>query len=86
MTTCSSQAKEGKSQEKKVKDRTFYWCKHHMCWSGHKEKEYKKGMEHTAHQNKGRTMYAASVASATVGNSAWNNLLANMMHCNMGDK
>jgi len=71
--------------EKKVKDRTFYWCKHHMCWGSHKEKECKKGMECTAQRNDGRSMYAASAASATVGNSDWNNLLANM-HCNMADK
>ncbi len=71
--------------EKKVKDRTYYWCKHHMCWGGHKEKECKKGMERTAQQNDGRSTYAASAASATVGNSDWNNLLANM-HRNMADE
>ena len=78
--------KDGESHEKKVKDRTFYWCKHHMCWGGHKEKECKKGMERTAaQQDDSRTTYAASAASATVGNSNWNNLLANM-HRNMADE
>ena len=77
--------KDGEPLEKKVKDRTFYWCKHHMCWGGHKEKECKKGMERTAQQNDGRSTYAASAASATVGNSDWNNLLANM-HRNMADE
>lgn len=56
-----------------------------MCWGGHKEKECKKGMERTAQQNDGRSTYAASAASATVGNSDWNNLLANM-HRNMADE
>ena len=56
-----------------------------MCWGGHKDKKCKKGMEHTAQQNKGRTTYTASAASATVGNSDWNNLLANM-HRNMADE
>jgi len=53
--------KDGESQKKKVKDRTFYWCKHHMCWGGHKEKECKKGMECTAaQQNDGHSTYTAS--------------------------
>ena len=57
-----------------------------MCWGGHKEKECKKGMERTAaQQNDGRSTYAASAASATVVNSDWNNLLANM-HRNMADE
>ncbi len=56
-----------------------------MCWGGHKEKECKKGEERAAQQNDGRSTYAASAASATVGNSAWNNLLANM-HMNMADE
>jgi hypothetical protein len=78
--------KDGESHEKKVKDRTFCWCKHHMCWGGHKEKECKKGLERTAaQQNDGRSTYAASASSATVGNSDWNNLLANM-HRNMADE
>ena len=77
--------KEGESHEKKVKDRTFYWGKHYMSWGGHKDKECKKGMEPTAQQNKGHTMYSAFAASATVGNSDWNNLLANM-HRNMADE
>ena len=78
--------KDGESHEKKFTNRTFYWCKHHMCWGGHKEKECKKGMECTAaQQNDGRSTYAASAASATVVNSDWNNLLANM-HRNMVDE
>jgi len=77
--------KDDEPLDKKVKDRTFYWCKHHMCWGGHNEKECKKGMECTAQQNDGRSTYAASAASATVGNSDWNNLLANM-HRNMADE
>jgi len=77
--------KDGEPLKKKVKDHAFYWCKHHMCRGGHKEKECKKGMECTAQQNNGRSTYAPSAASATVGNSDWNNLLANM-HCNMADE
>ncbi len=59
--------KEGKSHEKKVKDRTFYWCKHHMCWGGHKDKDCKKSMERRAQQNEGSTTHTASAASATTG-------------------
>ena len=78
--------KDGESHEKKVKNCTFYWCKHHMCWGGHKEKECKKGTERTAaQQNDGRSTYGASTAFATVVNSDWNNLLANM-HCNLADE
>jgi hypothetical protein len=78
--------KDGESHKKKLKDRTFYWCKHHMCWGGHKEKKCKKGTERmAAQQNDGRSTYAASAASATVVNSNWNNLLANMHH-NLADE
>ena len=77
--------KEGESHKKKVKDCTFYSCKHHMCWGGHKDKECKKGMECMAQQNEGRTTLTAYAASATVRNSNWNNLLANM-HRNIADE
>jgi hypothetical protein len=29
--------KEGESHEKKIKGRTWCWCKHHMAWGNHKE-------------------------------------------------
>ncbi len=29
--------KEGEAHEKKVKGRTWHWCKHHMAWGNHKE-------------------------------------------------
>ena len=78
--------KDSKSHKKKVKDCTFYWCKHQMCWGGHKEKKCKKGVKHmAAQQNNGRSTYAAFAASATVVNSNWNNLLADM-HRNLADK
>jgi hypothetical protein len=56
-----------------------------MCWGGHKDKECKKGMECMAQQNEGRTTLTAYAASATVRNSNWNNLLANM-HRNIADE
>jgi len=36
-------------------------------------------------QTEGCNQYAASAAAATVGNSQWNNLIANM-HRNMADE
>jgi hypothetical protein len=56
-----------------------------MVWGNHKEKECLKGQECAKEQTEGRNQYAASTAAATVGNSHWNNLIANM-HWNMVDE
>jgi hypothetical protein len=79
----TSQGRE--SHKKKHNNRTYHWCKHHMCWGNHKEKECLKGQERMKEQTEGRNQYAASAAAATVGNSHWNNLIANM-HRNMADE
>ena len=77
--------KDGESHEKKHNDRTYHWCKHHMCWGNHKENDCLKGKERIKEQTEGRNQIAATAASATVINSDWANLIANMQR-NMADE
>ena len=35
--------KDGEPKEKKVKDKTFYWCHHHMAWGVHKPADCRVG-------------------------------------------
>ncbi len=77
--------KDGESHEKKHDDRTYYWCSHHMIWGNHSAKDCPMGQDRKKEQNKGCNTYAASAAAATVGESQWAHLLANM-HRNLADK
>ena len=57
-----------------------------MCWCNHKEKEdCLNCQECMKEQTECCNQYAASTAAATVGNSQWNYLIANV-HCNMADE
>ncbi len=76
--------KEGEAHEKKVKGRTWCWCKHHMAWGNHKEELCRLGSEHTSQQTNGLNQVAAQVALATVLNPKWQALMANMAR-NMAD-
>jgi hypothetical protein len=66
--------KEGEAHEKKVKGRTWRWCKHHMAWGNHKEELCRLGSERNNQQTNGLHQVAAQAASATV----WQALMANM--------
>jgi hypothetical protein len=45
--------KEGEVHKKKVKGRTWRWCKHHMAWGNHKEGDCRLGKERMNKQNSG---------------------------------
>jgi hypothetical protein len=70
--------KKGEAHEKKVKGRTWRWCKHHMAWGNHKEELYQFGSECTNPQTNGLNQDTAQAASATVLNPEWQALMANM--------
>ncbi len=76
--------KEGEAHEKKVKGRTWHWCKHHMVWANHKEELCQLGSERTNQQTNGLNQVAAQAASATILNPKWQPLMANMAR-NMAD-
>jgi hypothetical protein len=44
---------EGEAHKKKVKGRTWHWCKHHMAWGNHKESDCQLGKDRTDQQNSG---------------------------------
>jgi hypothetical protein len=46
--------KEGEAHKKKVKRRTWHWCKHHMAWGNHKESDCQLGKDRTNQQNSGK--------------------------------
>ncbi len=77
--------KDGESHEKKHDNRTYYWCSHHMVWGNHSFKDCCMGQDRKNEQNEGRNTNAASAAAATVSDSQWAHLLANM-HRNLADK
>jgi hypothetical protein len=70
--------KEGEMHEKKVKGRTWRWCKHHMAWGNHKEELCRRGNKCTNQQTRGLNQAAAQAALATVLNPKWQALMANM--------
>ena len=72
--------KDGEPKEKKVKDKTFYWCHHHMAWGVHKPADCRVGQGQGANRPpaEGRNQVAAQAASATVLNPQWAALVANM--------
>jgi hypothetical protein len=76
--------KQGEPHEKKVKGRTWRWCKHHMAWGNHKEGLCRLGNERTNQQTNGLNQVAAQAALATALNPEWQALMANMAH-NMAD-
>ncbi len=76
--------KEGETHEKKVKGRTWHWCKHHMVWGNHKEADCQLCKERMNKQNNGINQVVAQAALATVLNSKWQALMANMA-CNMAN-
>jgi hypothetical protein len=70
--------KEREAHEKKVKGRTWHWCKHHMAWGNHKESDCQLGKDHTNQQNGGINQVSAQATLATIFNSKWQALMANM--------
>jgi hypothetical protein len=70
--------------KKKVKGRTWHWCKHHMAWGNHKEELCRLDNERTNQQTCGLNQVAAQAALATVLNPEWQALMANMAR-NMAD-
>jgi hypothetical protein len=71
--------KEGETHEKKVKGLIcWHWCKHHMAWGNHKEEHCCLGKDHTNQQNSGINQVAAQATLATILNSKWQALMANM--------
>jgi hypothetical protein len=76
--------KEGEAHEKKVKGRTWHWCKHHMVWGNHKKELCQLGNECTNQQTSGLNQVAALAALATILNPKWQALMANMAR-NMAD-
>jgi hypothetical protein len=70
--------KEREAHRKKVKGHTWHWCKHHMAWGNHKEADCQLSKDRTDQQNSGINQVAAQTASATVLNSKWQALMANM--------
>jgi hypothetical protein len=77
--------KDGEANKKKHNSRTYHWCKHHMTWGIHKEMDCHLYQEHVKQQNEGCNQVSAQAATATVSNSQWFNLIANM-HRNMADE
>jgi hypothetical protein len=77
-------SKEGEALEKKVKGRTWRWCKHHMAWGNYKEELCRLGNKRTTQRTNGLNQVAAQAALATVLNPEWQALMANMA-CNMAD-
>jgi hypothetical protein len=70
--------KEGEAHMKKVKGRTWHWCKHHMAWGNHKDELCRLGNERTNQQTSGLNQVAAQATSATVLNTEWQAHMANM--------
>ncbi len=70
--------KEGEAHEKKVKGRTWRWCKHHLAWGNYKEELCQLSNECTNQQTNGLNQVAAEAASATILNPEWQALMANM--------
>jgi hypothetical protein len=76
--------KEGESHKKKVKGRTWRWCKHHMVWGIHKEELCQLGSERTNQQTNGLNQVAAQAASATSAWKPWTTLwLVFMVEANL---
>jgi hypothetical protein len=72
--------KEGEAHEKKVKGRTWHWCKHHMAWGNHKEQLCRLGNKRTNQHTNGLNQVTAQAALATVLNPEWQALMTNMAH------
>ncbi len=72
--------KEREAHEKKVKGCTWCCCKHHMAWGNHKESDCQLGKGRTNQQNSGINRVVAQAALATVLNTKWQALMANMAH------
>jgi hypothetical protein len=70
--------KEGEAHEKRIKGRTWRWCKHHMAWGNHKEELCQLSNKRTNQQTNSLNQVAAQAASATILNSKWQALMANM--------
>jgi hypothetical protein len=70
--------KEGEVHEKEAKGHTWRWYKHHMVWGNHKEELCRLGNECTNQQTNGLNQVTAQVALATVLNTKWQALMANM--------
>jgi hypothetical protein len=70
--------KEGEAHKKKVKGRTWRWCKHHQAWGNHKEELCQLGNERTNQQTNGLNQAAAQAALATILNPKWQAIMANM--------
>jgi hypothetical protein len=70
--------KDGELHKKKHGDWIYHWCSHHMVWGNRSAKDCCMGQECKKEQNEGCNTHAALVATATVGESQWAHLLANM--------
>ncbi len=66
------------AHKKEVKGRTWHWCKHHMAWGNHKEENCQLGKDRTSQQKSDINQVAAQAASATIINSEWQALMANI--------
>jgi hypothetical protein len=64
--------------EKKVKGRTWRWCKHHMAWGNHKEGDCSICKECINKQNSGLNQVVAKAALATIINPEWQAQMAIM--------
>jgi hypothetical protein len=72
--------KEGEAHKKKVKGRTWRWCKHHMAWGNHKEELCRLSSERTNQQTNRLKQFEAQAALATNLNPKWQALMANVAH------
>jgi hypothetical protein len=70
--------KEEKAHKKKVKGRTWRWCKHHMAWGNRKESDCQLGKDRTSQQNSNINQVTTQAASETILNPEWQALMANM--------
>ncbi len=70
--------KEGEAYKKKVKGRTWRWCKHHMAWGNHKKADCQLGKDRTKKQNSSINQVVAQAVLATILNPKWQALMTNM--------
>ena len=74
----------GEPKTKKIKDKTYHWCIHHMAWTIHSESECKLGAERIQQQTTPASTVAHSAivsAAATTINPSYAAMLANMARC-----
>ena len=74
----------GEPKTKKIKDKTYHWCVHHMAWTIHSVSECKLGAEQIQQQTTPASTVAHSAivsAAATTINPSYAAMLANMARC-----